>query len=94
MSDEQRKMKALLLSYVSLLAERNGFAPGDNFEYELWDTLQGTFEETEYVSIEEGVEIVYLAVQTDSWVAYNDETRMFEVIDMDEWKELLRKRGH
>jgi hypothetical protein len=87
-------MKALLLSYVSLLAERNSFAPGDNFEYRLWDTLQGTFEETRYVSIDEGVEIVYLAVQTDSWVTYNDDTRMFELIDMREWEALLSKRGH
>jgi hypothetical protein len=94
MSDEQRKMKEFLLSYVSLVAGRNGFAPGDNFEYKLWDTLQGTFEDTEYVSIDEGVEIVYLAVQTDSWVTYNDDTRMFELIDMDEWKALLRKRGN
>jgi hypothetical protein len=94
MSDEPRKMKELLLSYVSLLAGRNGFAPGDNFEYKLWDTLQGTFEETQYVSIAEGVEIVYLAVNTDSWVTYNDDTRMFELIDMDEWQELLRKRGN
>jgi hypothetical protein len=94
MRGRQRQMQALFLSYVSLLAERNGFAPGDNFEYRLWDTLQGTFEETEYVSIDEGVEVVYLAVETDSWVAYNDETRMFELIDMGEWKELLSKRGH
>jgi hypothetical protein len=94
MSDEPQKMKELLLSYVSLLAERNSFAPGDNFEYKLWDTLQGTFEETEYVSIDEGVEIVYLAVETDSWVTYNDDTRMFELIDMDEWKALLSKRGN
>jgi hypothetical protein len=94
MSDEPQKMKELLLSYVSLLAERNGFAPGDNFEYRLWDTLQGTFEETEYVSIDEGVEVVYLAVNTDSWVTYNDDTRMFELIDMDEWKALLGKRGN
>jgi len=94
MSDEPQKMKELLLSYVSLLAGRNGFAPGDNFEYKLWDTLQGTFEETQYVSIDEGVEIVYLAVQTDNWVTYNDDTRMFELIDMDEWKALLRKRGN
>jgi hypothetical protein len=94
MRETQRNMKELLLSYVSLLAERNGFAPGDNFEYRLWDTLQGTFEETEYVSIDEGVEIVYLAVQTDNWVTYNDDTRMFELIDMDEWKALLSKRGH
>jgi hypothetical protein len=94
MRDTPRKMKELLLSYVNLLAERNGFAPGDNFEYKLWDTLQGTFEATEYVSIDEGVELVYLAVQTDSWVTYNVETRMFELIDMDEWKALLSKRGH
>jgi hypothetical protein len=94
MSDEPQKMKALLLSYMSLLAERNGFAPGDNFEYRLWDTLQGKFEDTEYVSIAEGVEIVWLAVQTDSWVTYNDDTRMFELIDMKAWKELLSKRGN
>jgi hypothetical protein len=94
MRGRQSKMKELLLSYVSLLAERNGFAPGDNFEYKLWDTLQGTFEETQYVSIDEGVEIVYLAVQTDHWVTYNDDTRMFELIDLGEWKALLGKRGH
>jgi hypothetical protein len=94
MNDEQQKMKELLLSYVSLLAERNGFAPGDNFEYKLWDTLQGTFEETQYVSIDEGVEVVYLAVETDSWVTYSDDSRMFELIDMKEWKELLSKRGN
>jgi hypothetical protein len=94
MRGRQRKMKELLLSYVSLLAERNGFAPGDNFEYKLWDTLQGTFEATQYVSIDEGVEVVYLAVETDSWVTYNDDSRMFELIDMEAWKELLSKRGH
>jgi hypothetical protein len=94
MRGRQRKMKELLLSYVSLLTERNGFAPGDNFEYKLWDTLQGTFEATQYVSIDEGVEVVYLAVETDSWVTYNDDSRMFELIDMEAWKELLSKRGH
>ena len=82
------------VSYVGLLASRNGLAPGDNFEYRLWDTLQGTFEATQYVSIDEGVEIVYLAVETDSWVTYNDDSRMFELIDMDEWQALLRKRGN
>jgi hypothetical protein len=94
MRDQRDKMKELLLSYVSLVAGRNGFAPGDNFEYKLWDTLQGTFEETQYVSIDEGIKIVYLAVQTDSWVTYNDDTRMFELIDMDAWQALLRKRRH
>jgi hypothetical protein len=92
-ADEQ-KMKELLLSYISLTAGRNGFAPGDHFEYRLWDTLHGRFEDTQYVSLEEGEEIVRLAVQTDCWVTYNEETRMFELIDLDEWEELIKKRGH
>jgi hypothetical protein len=91
---ELEKMKGLLLSYISLKAGINGFAPGDNFEYRLWDTLHGRFEDTQYVSIEEGTEIIFLATQTDSWVTYNDETRMFELIDMDAWEDLLSKRGH
>jgi len=94
MRDELQKMKALLLSYVNLIAERHAFGPGENFEYLLWDDLHGTFEDTKYVSVEEGTEIIFLATQTDSWVAYNDDTRMFEVIDMDAWEDLLSKRGH
>jgi hypothetical protein len=94
MRDEEQKMKELLLSYVSLVAERNAFAPGDNFEYLLWDDLHGRFEDTKYVSVDEGHEIIALAVRSDSWVTYNDDTRMFELIDMREWKELLSKRGH
>jgi hypothetical protein len=94
MSDETQNMKELLLSYVSLIAERNSFAPGDNFEYLLWDTLHGRFEDTQYVSLDEGHEIVALAVNADSWVTYNDDSRMFELIDMREWEELLKKRGH
>jgi hypothetical protein len=49
MSDEIQKMKELLLSYVSLIAERNSFGPGENFEYKLWDTLHGRFADTDYV---------------------------------------------
>jgi hypothetical protein len=94
MSDEHQKMKALLLSYVSLMAERNSFGPGDNFEYLLWDELHGLIPDAKYVSAEEGHEIIFLATNTDSWVAYNDDTRMFELIDMDEWEDLLSKRGH
>jgi hypothetical protein len=94
MSDEHETMKELLLSYISLIAERNAFGPSENFEYKLWDTLHGSFADTDYVTIEEGTEIIFLATQTDSWVTYNDDTRMFEVIDMDEWKDLLSKRGH
>jgi hypothetical protein len=94
MHDENQHMKELLLSYIGFIAERNAFAPGDNFEYMLWDTLHGTFEDTQYVPIDEGVEIIRLAVDTDSWVTYNNETRMFELIDIDEWEALLSKRGH
>jgi hypothetical protein len=94
MRDELQTMKELLLSYVGLIAERNAFAPGDNFEYRLWDTLHGRFEDTQYVSFDEGHEIIFLATQTASWVTYNEETRMFELIDMDEWEDLLSKRGH
>jgi len=94
MSGEQQKMKALLLSYVSLMAERNSFGPGDNFEYLLWDELHGLTTDAKYVSAEEGTEIIWLATNTDSWVAYNDDTRMFELIDMDAWEALLSKRGN
>jgi hypothetical protein len=94
MSDEQQKMKQLLLSYVSLMTERNAFGPGENFEYKLWDILRGRFEDTKYVSLEEGHEIIALAVNADSWVTYNDDTRMFALIDMGEWEDLLGKREH
>jgi hypothetical protein len=94
MSEALQKMQALLLSYVSLMAERHSFAPGDNFEYLLWDELHGLTTDAKYVSVEEGHEIIWLATHTDSWVTYNDDTRMFEVIDMDAWEELLSKRGH
>jgi hypothetical protein len=92
--EKQQQMRALLLSYISLLAERNAFAPGDNFEYQLWDTLHGSFANTDYVTLEEGAEIVWLAVQTESWVTYDVDSRMFKLIAMDEWEELLSKRGH
>jgi hypothetical protein len=41
-----RKMRGLL-SYVGLIAGRNGFAPGENFEYRLWDTLHGPIKDTQ-----------------------------------------------
>jgi hypothetical protein len=68
MNDRIQKMKELLLSYVSLIAERNAFAPGDNFEYLLWDDLNGKINDTKYVSFDEGYEIIGLAVNTDSFV--------------------------
>jgi hypothetical protein len=89
-----QKMRGLLLSYIGLILGRNGFAPEENFEYLPWDTLHGSFKDTRYVSIEEGDEIIRLAVMTDSWVTYNDETRIWELIPMDEWEQLLAKRQH
>ena len=94
MNDRIQKMKELLLSYVGLIAERNAFAPGDNFEYLLWDDLNGPIKDTKYVSFDEGYEIIGPAVHTDSWVTYSEETRMFDIIDLDEWKALVSKRGH
>jgi hypothetical protein len=94
MDDRIQKMKELLLSYIGLIAERNAFAPGDNFEYLPWDDLNGQIKDTKYVSFDEGYEIIGLAVNTDSWVTYNDETRMFDLIDLDEWKALVKNRGH
>jgi hypothetical protein len=87
-------MQELLLSYVGLMAERHGFGPDDNFEYQLWDDLHGLIKDTQYVSVAEGKEIIWLAVQTDSWVTYDFETGMFKLIDMPVWEDLLTKRGH
>jgi hypothetical protein len=89
-----QKMRGLLLSYIGLIAGRNAFAPGENFEYLLWDTLHGTFKDTDYVTLEEGEELIMLAVKTDCWVTYNDDTRIWELIPMDEWEQLLAKRRH
>jgi hypothetical protein len=89
-----QRMRGLLLAYVGLIAGRNGFAPGENFEYLLWDTLHGKLKDTDYVTLDEGEEIIMLAVKTDCWVTYNDDTRIWELIPMDEWEQLLAKRRH
>jgi hypothetical protein len=94
MSDNQEIKRQLLLSYVSLLAERHAYGPEENFEYRLWDDLKRGQGKTRLVSDEEAAEIVYLAIETDSWICYNAETGMFQRIDMDAWMLLLEKRGH
>jgi hypothetical protein len=91
---ERRKMQALLLSYVGLLAERHAVGPDENFEYQLWDDLDGNPPPLRFLSNEEAAELTFLAMRTDSWVTYDFETGMFKLIAMDEWFELLRKRGH
>lgn len=93
MSTDETK-RHLLLSYVGLLAERHSYAPGDGFEYKLWDDLKHGQGKTKLVNDEEAGEIMWLAIETDSWVCYNMDTRMLQLIDLDAWKLLLEKRGH
>jgi hypothetical protein len=92
--DELEKMQALLLSYVSLLAERHAKAPDENFEYDLWDDLHRDPAKLQLLSRPERNELIFLIINTDCWVAYNFETGMFQIIDMDAWMDLLEKRGH
>jgi hypothetical protein len=91
---EVETMKTLLLSYIGLMAERHAYGPGDGFEYLLWDHLRDHLMTPTLVSVEEAYEIVYLALYSHSWVTFNLETGMFEIIDLNAWRELLEKRGH
>jgi hypothetical protein len=92
MDEQIRKMRELLLSYVGLLAERHLYAPGDNFEYVLWDDLLK--KNPELVDREEKAEIVTLIIRTDAWVTFDVDSGMFALIDIDAWRLLLQKRGH
>jgi hypothetical protein len=87
-------MQQLLLSYVGLLAERHARAPDTNFEYDLWDDLHRDPETLQLVSRPARNELIFLTINTDSWVTYNLETGMFQLIDMDAWLSLLSMRGH
>ena len=86
--------KALLLSYVGLLAERHAYRPDEGFEYQLWDDLRHYPGPMTFVSRAEAKELIYLSVTTDSWVTCNLEIGMLQVIEMDAWMLLLEKRGH
>ena len=84
---------ALLLAYFALLAERNAYAPQENFEYALWDELKD-LQHLTLLSLDEATEIIALAIRTDSWVAYHDGRGVFQVVDMDAWYDMLETRGH
>jgi hypothetical protein len=86
-------IRALLRQYVELLAERNGYAPEENFEYDLWDALEHP-QPLHLLSEEEAAEITDLAMRCDSWVAYDLDTGRFQAIDIDDWLDLLEARGH
>jgi hypothetical protein len=92
--DDLETMEALLLSYVGLLAERNAYAPGENFEYALWDDLHRDPATLQLLERPERNELIPLVIHTDKWVAYNMDTGRFQLIDLDAWLELLEKRGH
>jgi hypothetical protein len=92
MGKEDCTLHRLLLSYVGLLAERHAFAPGDAFEYQLWDDIKR--KKPTLVSKSEQKELVALSIRTDAWVTYNVDTRMFELVEMDAWCDMLRHRDH
>jgi hypothetical protein len=86
--------RQLLLSYVELLADRNAYGLDAIFEYALWDDLQRGKAHTRLVDGDEAEELVWLVIETDSWVTYNMDTGTFQLIDLDAWRLLLQKRGH
>ena len=85
-------LSRLLLSYVGLLAERHSYGPGDNFELILWDDLQ--LAQPRIVSIDEKNELVSLMIRCDAWVAFNLDTGMLQLIDIDAWRIVLENRDH
>jgi hypothetical protein len=86
MSEEEKRQR-LLLNYVGLLAERNAYGPGEDFEFRLWNELDK--KHSDLASREERDEIKYLAGLTGHWVSFNIETGMLELIDLESWQELL-----
>jgi hypothetical protein len=96
MHDERdvETMKGLLVSYIGILATRHEYGASEGFEYQLWDDLQANLVHPTLVSVEEAEEIVYRAVQSHSWVTFDMATGMLQVIDLDAWRALVKKRGH
>jgi hypothetical protein len=92
MSHEDCTLHRLLLSYVSMMAERHSYGPGDNFEFRLWDDL--LLAQPTLVSIDEKRELVSLIIRTDSWVSFNLQTGMLQLIDIHAWGIVLENRDH
>ena len=89
MTDNKELMTLLLISYVSLIAERNAYGPGDGFEYLLYDEINGKNNPLRIVYKEEADEILSLMEETKTWVTFNDDTGMFDAIDLGIWKKKL-----
>jgi hypothetical protein len=92
MSHEDCTLHRLLLSYVSLMAERHAYGPGDGFEFALWDDLQ--LAQPRLVSLDEQQELVGLILRTDAWVSFNLDTAMLQLIELDAWHIMLEHRDH
>ena len=92
MRDRDRTIRDLLLSYVGLLAERHAFAPGEGFEYALWDDLLRP--QTTLVSEEERGELTDLVLMSSCWVSFDLQTGMLQLIGIRSWASLLAKRDH
>jgi hypothetical protein len=90
--NERETMQELLLSYVGLLAERHGYGPGEGFEYKLFDDLLSPH--PTLVSEEEKGELTFLAESLQQWVSFDVETGMLQLVDFNEWEELLKRREH
>jgi hypothetical protein len=85
-------LNRLLLSYVGLLAERHAYGPGDGFEFLLWDDL--LLKQPTLVSRAEKKELVSLIIRTNTWVSFNLQTGMLQLIDIDAWRIVLENRDH
>jgi hypothetical protein len=92
MNQDDCTLTRLLLSFVSRLAERHAYGPGDGFEFVLWDDL--LLKKPTLVSTEEKKELVSLIIRTDAWVSFNLETGMLQPIDIDAWRIVLENRDH
>jgi hypothetical protein len=81
--------RTLLLTYFSLIADRNAFGPAEGFEFKLWRDMEAR--KHTYGSADEYDNIAYLAEVTGCWVTGNLETNAFELIDLDDWSEVLNR---
>ena len=90
MRNDHATLGQLLLSYVSILAERNAYGPGDGFEFDLFDAVGGD-EPSPLISQEEREELRDLAGRTNLWVTYDVEAGTSALIDVFEWIELRHR---
>jgi hypothetical protein len=79
MSTDDHTIRQLLLSYVGLLAERHAYAPGEGFEYALWDDLLRP--KPTLVSEDERGELVDLVLMSGCWVSFDLHTGMLQLTE-------------